>query len=138
MTAIRDLKETKQPKEHKEQGQVKRNVYTSYIKAASALGFAGFIACIALSQGTAILGNVVLKSWASKNSENGKTSSVMFYLSIYGVSQMQRGVKSRIPAYRSLSLQVVGLASSLLSVGATIILWIFCAISSSRKLHDDR
>jgi hypothetical protein len=32
--------------------------------------------------------------------------------------------------------QMVGLASSVLSVTATVILWVYCAVRCSRELHD--
>jgi hypothetical protein len=35
-------------------------------------------------------------------------------------------------------MQVVGMSSSILSVLATVILWVYCAIRCSRELHDKR
>ncbi len=116
LEAIRDLKESSRPKEHSEKGKVKGKVYLDYIKAASRLGVAMFLLCILLSQATSILGNVVLRYWGSVNSKEGATSNTGKYLLAYGM---------------------VGLCSSVLSVAATVILWVYCAVRCSRELHDN-
>lgn len=113
--AIRDLKEDSRPKEHSEQGSVKRDVYKNYIKAASRSGVAAFLLCILLSQATSILDNLVLRYWGSLNSDTHATTGTTKYLFLYGI---------------------VGLSSSAFSVAATILLWVYCAIRCSRQLHD--
>ncbi|KAJ9099303.1 hypothetical protein QFC21_004184 [Naganishia friedmannii] len=113
--AVRELKADSKPKEHSEKGQVKRAVYAEYIKAASRIGVAGFLLSIVLAQATSILGNVVLRYWGKRNSEMHQNVSTGKYPLAYGV---------------------VGLSSSVLSVLATVLLWVYCAIRCSRELHD--
>lgn len=115
IAAVRDLKEDNRPKEHSEKGSVKSDVYKNYIKAASRVGVAAFLACIMLAQATSILGNVVLRYWGRENSESGENTDTTKYLLLYGA---------------------VGIGSSFLSVAATVLLWVYCAIRCSKALHD--
>ena len=52
--AVKELKADSKPKEHSEKGQVKRAVYSDYVKAASRIGVAGFLLSIVLAQATSI------------------------------------------------------------------------------------
>lgn len=115
--AVRDLKEDSRPKEHREKGQVKREVYREYIASASRIGVALFLVFIVAAQVTSIGSNWVLKDWARANNEEGKTSQTTKYLLIYGSA---------------------GILSSIVSVGANLILQVLCAIRSSQHLHDAR
>lgn len=114
--ALRDLRESSKPKEHKEVGTVKREVYKAYISAASTIGVCTFMLAMILGQASGISANYVLRFWARDNSATDSTSRVGTYLVLYGV---------------------VGISSSFLSVGSSMILKLFCALRSSRRLHDD-
>ncbi|OLL26952.1 Metal resistance protein YCF1 [Neolecta irregularis DAH-3] len=62
-----------------------------------------------------VAGNLWLKHWSEVNSEAGANPSYAKYLGIYFI---------------------LGIGSSALTVIYTLILWIFCAIQSGRKLHE--
>ncbi|KAF9054322.1 metal resistance protein YCF1 [Panaeolus papilionaceus] len=101
-------------KEHKEEGGVKMEVYTEYIKAASKIGSALFLLVTASQQVASVLGNLTLRYWGEHNLE-GKAGSISKYLLIYvGFS----------------------LSNILLGVASTMLLWMFCSLRSSRRLHD--
>ena len=114
--ALRDLRESAKPKEHTERGVVKRHVYKAYIAAASVIGVVLFLLFIVIGQSTSIMGNYVLRFWARKNTAVGGNADVAKYLVIYGV---------------------FGFSSSIFSVASMMVLKLFCALRSSRKLHDD-
>lgn len=100
-------------KEHKE-GGVKMEVYTEYIKAASKIGSALFLLVTASQQVASVLGNLTLRYWGEHNLE-GKAGSISKHLLIYvGFS----------------------LSNILLGVASTMLLWMFCSLRSSRRLHD--
>lgn len=114
--ALRDLRESAKPKEHHEQGMVKREVYKSYVAAASAIGVAGFFLAMILGQGSSIMANYVLRFWARQNTQRGESAQIGKYLVAYGV---------------------IGISSSIFSVASMMILKLYCALRSSKKLHDD-
>ncbi|KAL0574610.1 hypothetical protein V5O48_007360 [Marasmius crinis-equi] len=101
--------------EHKEQGTVKWRVYGEYIKAASKTASFLFLFSSLLSQVVSVLANLVLRSWGEHNLEEGSNAGMFRYLLLYGVCS---------------------LSSVLLSGGAAIVIWVFCAIKSARRLHD--
>ncbi|KAL7423700.1 hypothetical protein Q5752_001282 [Cryptotrichosporon argae] len=113
--ALRDLRESAKPKEHTERGNVKREVYKEYISAASTTGVVIFLLALVTSQAASILGNYVLRGWARQNQQTGENSNVAAYLITYGV---------------------VGVGASALNVVAILVLKLYCALRSSRKLHD--
>ncbi|ORX35410.1 putative metal resistance protein ycf1 [Kockovaella imperatae] len=113
--ALRDLRESSKPKEHSEKGVVKRKVYAEYISAASKVGVSFFLLFMIAGQTASILSNYVLRFWAQKNTSAGDNTQVTKYLLAYGL---------------------MGISSSLLSVLSTIVLKLYCALRSSRKLHD--
>ena len=114
--AIRDLRESAKPKEHSEKGNVKRDVYLSYIAAASRIGVFIFLLAMCLGQGASIMANYVLRFWARRNSQTGESSDVGKYLLAYGV---------------------VGISASVLNVTSNMVLKLYCSLRSSRRLHDD-
>jgi ABC-type multidrug transport system fused ATPase/permease subunit len=113
--ALRDLRESAKPKEHSEKGSVKRHVYGQYIKAGSRLGVALFIVLMVTGQGAGILSNFTLRSWAGENSRTGESSNVSHYLLIYGL---------------------IGISSSIFSVGSMVVMRLYCGLRSSKYLHD--
>ena len=112
---MKDLRESSKPKEHSEKGNVKREVYKKYIAAASKMGVAVFFLFVALGQAGGILSNYVLRWWARTNSATGANDQVSLYLGAYFV---------------------IGLLGVLFSVGAVITIKLWCALRSSRYLHD--
>lgn len=113
--ALKDLRESSKPKEHSEKGNVKRQVYKAYISAASPIGVVLFIVFVALGQAAGILGNYILRFWATQNTRAGTSTNIGLYLGAYGL---------------------IGISSSLFGVGGMVILRLFCALRSSKKLHD--
>lgn len=113
--AVRDLKEDSRPKEARETGAVKRQVYRDYLSAASRIGVVAFFACMIGAQLTSISGNFVLRYWAEENKERNENYRTGTYLLFYGC---------------------IGLVSTILSVAATLILQVFCGIRCSREMHD--
>lgn len=106
---------TRQAKEHVEQGKVKWSVYGEYAKMNDPLAVCIYLVALVASQCASIGGNVWLKSWAETNGQAGANPEVGKYIGIYFA---------------------FGVGSSLLSVCQTLILWIFCSIEASRKLHE--
>ncbi|KAI9746617.1 MAG: hypothetical protein M1818_000330 [Claussenomyces sp. TS43310] len=110
-----DPSKTKQSKEFSEQGKVKWDVYKEYARTSN-LGAVSVYAITLLGAQTAqIGGSVWLKNWAELNSEQGSNPQVGKYIGIYFA---------------------FGIGSSGLVVIQTLILWIFCSIEASRKLHE--
>ncbi|GAM86695.1 hypothetical protein ANO11243_047140 [Dothideomycetidae sp. 11243] len=106
---------TKQQKEHIEQGKVKWSVYGEYAKASN-LAAVGVYAITTLgAQSLQIGGSIWLKNWSEANGESGANNDVGKYIGIYFA---------------------FGFGSALAVVVQTLILWIFCSIEASRKLHE--
>jgi ATP-binding cassette subfamily C (CFTR/MRP) protein 1 len=67
--ALRNLRETAEPKEHSEKGSVKSDVYRRYISAASQVGVALFLVFMSLGQASSVSSNYVLRFWAREDGE---------------------------------------------------------------------
>lgn len=106
---------TRQAKEHVEQGKVKWSVYGEYAKMNDPLAVCIYLFALLAAQCASIGGNVWLKNWAETNSKAGANPDVGKYIGIYFA---------------------FGIGSSTLTVCQTLILWIFCSIEASRKLHE--
>lgn len=106
---------TRQAKEHVEQGKVKWSVYGEYAKMNDPLAVSIYLFALVAAQFASIGGNVWLKNWAETNSKAGANPEVGKYIGIYFA---------------------FGIGSSTLTVCQTLILWIFCSIEASRKLHE--
>ncbi|CAG8447717.1 16451_t:CDS:10, partial [Dentiscutata heterogama] len=91
-------------------GKVSWQVYVAYMKSCSFVSVLFYLFMLVVSQGAQISMNVFLKYWSSQNDNNH-----LFYLSIYCA---------------------IGLTYSLLTIGQTITLWVFCAIRAARILHE--
>ncbi|KAH8093747.1 metal resistance protein YCF1 [Cristinia sonorae] len=102
-------------KEHTEQGRVKKDVYFSYIEAASKFGSAMFVIATVLTQLGSLAGNNMLRAWGEHNRETGDNSNVGRYLLGYGL---------------------FSLGSTLTGALSSFILWVYCSIRSSKHLHD--
>jgi ABC-type multidrug transport system fused ATPase/permease subunit len=106
---------TKQTKEFVEQGKVKWSVYGEYAKENNLVAVGIYLFALLASQSASIGGSVWLKEWSEHNEKSGFNDSIGKYIGIYFA---------------------FGIGSSLLTVGQTLILWIFCSIEASRKLHE--
>lgn len=106
---------TKQLKEHSEQGKVKWEVYLEYAKASNLIAVSIYIVALLGARTVEIFGNLWLKSWAEFNQDAGSNADVGFFIGVY---------------------IAFGFGSSILMVLQTLILWIFCSIEASRKLHE--
>lgn len=106
---------TKQQKEHSEQGKVKWEVYLEYAKASNLVAVSVYLVALLGARTVEILGNLWLKGWADANQDAGTNADIGFYIGVY---------------------IAFGFGSSILMVVQTLILWIFCSIEASRKLHE--
>ncbi|KJR80768.1 uncharacterized protein SPSK_04818 [Sporothrix schenckii 1099-18] len=106
---------TKQAKEHSEQGKVKWQVYLEYAKTNNLFAVIVYLTALVSSQLVSLGANYWLKKWADHNLKDGTNSQVGKYIGIYFA---------------------FGIGSALLTVAQTLILWIFCSIEASRKLHE--
>ncbi|KAL7818503.1 P-loop containing nucleoside triphosphate hydrolase protein [Trichoderma gracile] len=106
---------TKQAKEHVEQGKVKWAVYFEYAKENNLFAVGVYMIALLAAQTANIGGSVWLKEWAEMNQKAGANDHIGKYIGIYFA---------------------FGIGSSLLTVLQTLILWIFCSIEASRKLHE--
>ncbi|KAK3375086.1 ABC transporter type 1, transmembrane domain-containing protein [Podospora didyma] len=106
---------TKTAKEHSEQGKVKWSVYGEYAKTSNLAAVAVYMAALISAQIAQIAGSVWLKNWADTNTKAGSNPEVGKYIGIYFL---------------------LGVGAAGLTVVQTLILWIFCSIEASRKLHE--
>ncbi|KAK7908585.1 metal resistance protein YCF1 [Apiospora marii] len=106
---------TRQSKEHLEQGKVKWDVYLEYAKTSNLVAVAIYLFTLIAAQSAQIGGSVWLKNWTEHNTSVGGNPDVGKYLGIYFA---------------------FGIGSAALTVVQTLILWIFCSIEASRKLHE--
>ncbi|KAG5958145.1 hypothetical protein E4U58_005507 [Claviceps cyperi] len=112
---VADTSRTKQVKEFVEQGKVKWSVYGEYAKENNLVAVAVYMTALLAAQSAGIGGSFWLKSWSEHNEDTGSNDDVGKYIGIYFA---------------------FGIGSSLLTVVQTLILWIFCSIEASRKLHE--
>ncbi|KAK8225721.1 multidrug resistance-associated protein 1 [Phyllosticta capitalensis] len=106
---------SKQTKEFSEQGKVKWSVYLEYAKTSNLAAVVVYLAMLIGAQTAQIGGSVWLKQWSEVNGEYGSNRDVGKYIGIYFA---------------------FGFGSAALVVVQTLILWIFCSIEASRKLHE--
>lgn len=106
---------TKQAKEFAEQGKVKWSVYGEYAKENNLVAVSVYMLALLAAQSAGIGGSFWLKSWSEHNEDTGTNDDIGKYIGIYFA---------------------FGIGSSLLTVVQTLILWIFCSIEASRKLHE--
>ncbi|KAI9805220.1 MAG: hypothetical protein M1825_001056 [Sarcosagium campestre] len=113
--AARADAKSKQNKEFTEQGKVKWTVYAEYAKACNIAAVAIYLGTLVCAQTALVGSNIWLKRWSETNSEYGSNPQIGKYIGIYFA---------------------FGFGSSALVVVQTLILWIFCSIEASRKLHE--
>ncbi|RAH75359.1 ATP-binding cassette glutathione S-conjugate transporter YCF1 [Aspergillus aculeatinus CBS 121060] len=105
---------SKQTQETSQQGKVKWSVYGEYAKNSNIIAVGFYLLALLGAQTAQVAGSYWLKHWSElseqqPNLPNGK------YIGIY---------------------LAFGLGSSLLVILQNLILWIFCSIEASRKLHE--
>lgn len=109
------LQRTAQTKENMEQGKVKWKVYLEYANESNLVAVAVYLLTLLGAQTAQVGGNVWLKDWAEHNSKLHSNEGFGKYIGIYFA---------------------FGIGSAALVVIQTLILWIFCSIEASRKLHE--
>ena len=106
---------SKQNKENSEQGKVKWSVYTTYAKESNLIAVAVYGVALLAAQTAQIGGSFWLKRWSEINERTGRNPEVGKYIGVYFA---------------------FGIGGAALVVIQTLLLWIFCSIEASRKLHD--
>lgn len=106
---------SKQTKEFSEQGKVKWNVYLEYAKTSNLIAVCIYLITLISAQTAQIGGSLWLKHWSEVNQGYGGNPQVGKYIGIYFA---------------------FGVGGAGLVVIQTLILWIFCSIEASRKLHE--
>ncbi|RDL39375.1 putative multidrug resistance protein [Venustampulla echinocandica] len=106
---------SKQNKEFSEQGKVKWDVYSEYAKTSNLLAVAIYALMLLGGQTAQVGSNFWLKEWAEINGKEGRNPNVGKYIGVFFA---------------------FGIGGALLVFIQTLILWIFCSIEASRKLHE--
>ncbi|CAG8043220.1 unnamed protein product [Penicillium salamii] len=106
---------SKQTQETAQQGKVKWGVYGQYAKDSNITAVGFYLFAMLAAQTAQVVGNFWLKSWTEANEANGGNANVGKFIGVY---------------------LALGLGSSLLVIFQNLILWIFCSIEASRKLHE--
>lgn len=119
-TKITDEEETpalksKQGAEAMEQGKVKWSVYGEYAKASNLGAVSVYLITLIGGQALGVIANFWLKKWSEVNERSGTNPHVGRYIGVY---------------------LAFGVGSAALVILQTLILWIFCSIEASRKLHE--
>ncbi|KAI9440473.1 P-loop containing nucleoside triphosphate hydrolase protein [Lactarius indigo] len=78
-------------------------------------GFAFFVIVMAMQQTLLVLGTFSLKHWSEGNRESGENRSAVKYLWAYGL---------------------LSLSASILNCTASILIFVFCSLKSSKHFHD--
>ncbi|RUS27182.1 P-loop containing nucleoside triphosphate hydrolase protein, partial [Jimgerdemannia flammicorona] len=103
-------------REESAKGSVDWEVYKVYMKSCSLVAVFAYIILMIMAQGLQVTSNLFLKYWSSMNQEDGNENGVWIFLGIYAA---------------------IGLGSAVLTFVHGVILWVFCAIQSAKKLHHD-
>lgn len=106
---------SKQTQETAQQGKVKWSVYGEYAKNSNIAAVTCYLLALLLAQTAQVLANFWLKNWTEYNESSGANKAVGKFIGVY---------------------LALGLGSSLLVIVQNLILWIFCSIEASRKLHE--
>ncbi|KAL9583744.1 MAG: hypothetical protein Q9212_002531 [Teloschistes hypoglaucus] len=114
-TEDEEVGKTTQSKEVGEQGKVKWDVYAEYAKTSNLIAVVIYMIFLIGAQTAQVGGSLWLKNWSEVNQRYGTNPEVGKYIGIYFA---------------------FGIGSAGLAVVQTLILWIFCSIEASRKLHE--
>jgi ABC-type multidrug transport system fused ATPase/permease subunit len=115
VTLVDKAKRTTQEEEKAATGKVSLRVYKEYAKACSIPGVISFLCLMMLTTTFSISANYWLKNWSENNARDGTNSNVYWYIAIYAF---------------------FGIGSGVFTLVRTIVMWVFCAIRGSKKLHD--
>ncbi|KAG2416141.1 hypothetical protein HFD88_007333 [Aspergillus terreus] len=105
---------SKQTQETSQQGKVKWSVYGEYAKNSNIIAVGFYLLALLGAQTAQVAGSYWLKHWADLSDMN-----------------LHPNIGKFIGVYLAF-----GLGSSLLVILQNLILWIFCSIEASRKLHE--
>lgn len=106
---------SKQTQETSQQGKVKWSVYGEYAKNSNIGAVCFYLVALFAAQTSQVLGSFWLKSWTEANESTGSNESVGKFIGVY---------------------LAFGLGASILVILQNLVLWIFCSIEASRKLHE--
>ncbi|KAJ5323809.1 Metal resistance protein YCF1 [Penicillium atrosanguineum] len=110
-----NILKSKQTQETTEQGKVKWSVYGEYAKDSNLVAVGFYLFALLAGQTAQVLANYWLKNWTEYNETHGSNENVGKFIGVY---------------------LAFGLGSSLLVIFQNLILWIFCSIEASRKMHE--
>ncbi|KAJ5759824.1 Metal resistance protein YCF1 [Penicillium odoratum] len=110
-----NILKSKQTQETSQQGKVKWGVYGEYAKNSNLVAVTVYLVAMLAAQTSQVLGNYWLKYWTEANENKGHNESTGMFIGVY---------------------LAFGLGASLLVIVQNLILWIFCSIEASRKLHE--
>ena len=106
---------SRQTKEVSQKGKVKWSVYIAYARACNFYGVVFWFLALIAVQSLQVSASVWLKNWSELNERSGGNLSISRNLGIYFA---------------------LGVSSSAMIVLQTIIMWVYCAIQASKKLHE--
>jgi ATP-binding cassette subfamily C (CFTR/MRP) protein 1 len=113
--ALLPAKKSRQNKETGQKGKVKWNVYLEYARACNLPAIIVWLCCVLAVQSLQVSSSVWLKTWAESNESVGNNSNIAKNVGIYFA---------------------LGISGSAMIVVQTMIMWIYCSIQASRKLHE--
>ncbi|CAL5871981.1 uncharacterized protein PFLUO_LOCUS6238 [Penicillium psychrofluorescens] len=110
-----NILKSKQTQETSQQGKVKWSVYGEYAKESNLVAVTFYLLALLAGQTSQVLANFWLKNWTEWNEAHGTNDDVGKFIGVY---------------------LAFGLGASVLVIFQNLILWIFCSIEASRKLHE--
>ncbi|KAF2023302.1 vacuolar metal resistance ABC transporter-like protein [Setomelanomma holmii] len=105
----------RQLEESPKQGKVDWSVYGEYARSSNLAALSIYLLLLLGGQITSVGANLWVKSWSAANELYGRNPFVGKYIGIYFA---------------------FGIGSAALLLGQVLILWIFCSVEASRKLHE--
>lgn len=110
-----DNEEAQARKEHLEQGKVKWEVYLEYARACNPFNVLLFLSATIACTCFNVASNVWLKHWSEVNTRYGYNPDIPKYLGIYFL---------------------LGVGYSAMALLNSCLMWIYCTIQGSKKLHN--
>ncbi|KAF2672384.1 ABC transporter family protein [Microthyrium microscopicum] len=105
-----------QTKEKSEQGKVKWDIYMEYARACNGHAVCLWFFAIMCTQSLQVSSSVWLKNWAEVNESSGANPEVVKNVGVYFA---------------------LGISGSAMLVVQTMIMWLYCSIQASKKLHEN-
>lgn len=106
---------SKQTQETSQQGKVSWDVYLEYAKNSNVIAVGFYLLALLAGQTCQVAGSYWLKYFSESSERQGNNAGVGKFIGVY---------------------LAFGLGSSLLVIFQNLILWIFCSIEASRKMHE--